>query len=105
MSAHQLKEAFIRSRNNKYKDNRNLNTRAWDGPLLKHVIANGGAYTRSLEHTLSLVWNHLDPEDRNIETLDKFKTEIAKFLVLNDLKDRSGRALISFFPTNLLTIE
>ena len=84
--AHQLKEAYIRSRKIQYRDNRNLITRAWDGPLLKCHIPHGGAYTRSLEHSLAIVWNDLDPEDRCIETLDKFKLEINKFLFLNKPK-------------------
>ena len=86
MYAHQLKEAYVRSRQMKYRDNRNLVTRAWDGPILKCYTAHGGAYTRSLEHTLALVWNDLDPEDRKTETLDKFKLEITKFLLLNKPK-------------------
>ena len=61
-------------------------TRAWDGPILKYYTAHGGAYTRSLEHILALIWNDLDPEDRKIETLDKFKVEISKFLLLNKPK-------------------
>ena len=84
--AHQLKEAYIRSRKNKHKDNRNLNTRAWQGPILKCHTAHSAAYTRSLEHTLAFVWNDLEPEDRSLETLDRFKKEISKFLDLNKPK-------------------
>ena len=86
MYAHQIKEGYSRSRIHKYVDNRNLLTRAWDGPVLTVLTANGAPYTRSLESTLGLVWNDLDSEDRNIETLDLFKNEIYKFLEINKPK-------------------
>ena len=69
---HQMKEAYRRAGIDKYRDNRNLNTRAWDGPILKSHTPNGLAYTRSLEHTIANLWNSLDPPERNTETLDSF---------------------------------
>ena len=83
---HQLKEAFIRCQKPRYRDNRNLVTRAWDGPILKCYTAHSCAYTRSLEHSLAFVWNDLIPADRMIDSLDKFKVELYKFLDLNKPK-------------------
>ena len=76
LEAHQMKEAYRRVKIEAYRDNRNLNTRAWDGPVLKCCTPNGVAYTRSLEHTISHVWNVLRPVDRNIETLEEFMSGV-----------------------------
>ena len=69
---HQMKEAYRRASLDKYRDNRNLNTRAWDGPVLKLHTPNGVAYTRSLEYTIASLWNSLEPIERNSDTLDSF---------------------------------
>ena len=66
-------EAYQRSRNEKYVDQRQLRTRCWDGPALKVQTSKLTMYQPSLEYTLASIWNALDPRDRLIATLELFK--------------------------------
>ena len=81
--AHQVIEGYRRSRITKYLDQRNLHTRAFDGPILKYHTPNSVPYTRSIEFSVAQVWNELDPGDRTIETLEVFRGEIKQYLIFN----------------------
>ena len=71
-------EGHKRSTKDKYIRKMNVNLRCAKGILLKNNIPHCVAYQRSLEYTVSTLWNSLDPSKRNIRDRNSFKFLLKK---------------------------
>ena len=80
--AHALVEGFKRSRKKKYLRNLKVNIRRADGPLLKNCIPKREFYKRSVEYSVSTLWNDLDASKRNVPDIKSFRS-----LIKSDLRN------------------
>ena len=71
---------YKRSRDDTYVDDRNIRTRAFDGPMVKVLHSNSATYDRSVEFRGAVIWNGLAPERRNIPNFDEFKIKSLSIL-------------------------
>ena len=73
--AHLMNFMFKRSRDPEYTVNRNIPTRAHQGPILFRVTAHCEVYYRCIEHYGSMLWNMLPAPARLLPTLTSFKLD------------------------------
>ena len=66
---------FKRAQDSDYTVNRNVPTRAHQGPILFRLTAHGEIYYRCIEHYGSMQWNALPPPVRLLPSLKMFKLE------------------------------
>ena len=64
---------YLESRQGKYQDNRQINTRKYDGPVLTVPPFIKTKSQSAVWYRGSSEWNDLDPELRSINTYNKFK--------------------------------
>ena len=78
--AHQKILAFKRSKQSRYLDQRYLSTRLRDGPVLKVDVLHSETDRKSVEYSTGVLWNALDVEVRNIDSLHTFKMSVERGL-------------------------
>ena len=64
---------YLKSRPPIYKDNRKINTRKYDAPVLKIPLYTKTKSQNAAWYGDASEWNELDPDTRAIETYQKFK--------------------------------
>ena len=74
--AHALVEGYKRSKKKKYLRNINVNIRRASATLLKNSIPKKELYKRSVEYTVSVLWNALEPDKRNAPDIESFRSLI-----------------------------
>ena len=82
--AHVLNFMYIRKKNVRLLNNREIRTRAHDSPLYEVAIPRCEAYKRSVGYFRAVKWNELAPATRNVNTFLKFKN-MQKMTMLNPL--------------------
>ena len=74
--SHACVEGYKRAKKVRYRKNTVVNTRLCGGPVLLSKLPHTEAYKRSMEYYISVIWNSLDAELRNIPSLSQFKLSL-----------------------------
>ena len=74
--SHACIEGYKRSKKVRYRKIAKVNTRLNNGPTLVNKLPHTEAYKKSVEYYVSVIWNSLDAELRNIPSIHQFKQRL-----------------------------